>query len=159
MNTGIISTRYATALLKYVEETGGGERVCTQVQQLLAHPEDMGAVELEPELGKFIALLMENGRMQDVRLILRSFVAMYNESRGISLVHLTSAVPSPTLEERLKGLLEAKFGCRVIFESDVDPDLIGGFRLQIGDYMLDASVRRQIETIRREFVISNNRIV
>ena len=38
-------------------------------------------------------------------------------------------------------------------------NLIGGFTLEVGDYLLDASVRRQIETIRRQFVIQNNRIV
>ena len=47
----------------------------------------------------------------------------------------------------------------MLLETSVDPDLLGGFTLEIGDYLLDGSVRRQIETIRRQFVISNNRIV
>ena len=42
---------------------------------------------------------------------------------------------------------------------EVDPSLIGGFVVQVGDYLLDASVRNQIETIRRQFVVQNNRIV
>ena len=56
-------------------------------------------------------------------------------------------------------MLERQLGCEVLLESDVDPDLLGGFTLEVGDYLLDASVRRQIETIRRQFVIQNNRIV
>ena len=43
MNTGIISSRYATALLRYTQETGGGARVCAQVRRLLEHPEERPA--------------------------------------------------------------------------------------------------------------------
>ena len=55
--------------------------------------------------------------------------------------------------------LEKQFGGDVLIESDVNPELLGGFTLEVDDYLLDASVRRQIETIRRQFVIQNNRIV
>ena len=122
MNTGILSSRYATALLRYTQETGGGERVCAQVQRLLEHPEE-------------------------------------NPSLGILVAHLTTAVPAGELEDKLRSMLEKKFGGEVRIESRVDPDLVGGFTLEVGDYLLDASVRRQIETIRRQFVIQNNRIV
>ena len=158
MNTGIISSRYATALLRYTQETGGGERVCAQVKRLLEHPqEDPGP--LEPELERLVALLVKNGRLGDVRFIFRSFIAMYYRSRGIEVARLTTVVPSGELERKLHAILEKQLGCEVLIESFVDPDLIGGFTLEVGDYLLDASVRRQIETIRRQFVISNNRIV
>ena len=158
MNTGIIASRYATALLRYTEETGGGERVCAQVRRLLDHPEqDPGP--LEPELERLIRLVVENGRLEDVKFILRSFIAMYYRSRGIQVAQLTTVVPSEGLERKLRTMLEKQFGTQVLIETKVDPELIGGFTLEVGDYLLDASVRRQIETIRRQFVISNNRIV
>ena len=158
MNTGIISSRYATALLRYTQETGGGERVCAQVRRLLEHPEERPAA-LEPELERFVRLLVKNGRLGEVRFIFRSFIAMYYRSRGIRVARLTTAVPAQELEQKLRSMLERQLGCEVLLESDVDPDLLGGFTLEVGDYLLDASVRRQIETIRRQFVISNNRIV
>ena len=158
MNTGIIASRYATALLRYTQETGGGERVCAQVRRLLDHPEqDPGP--LEPELERLIRLVVENGRLEDVKFILRSFIAMYYRSRGIQVAQLTTVVPSEGLERKLRAMLEKQFGTQVLIETKVDPELIGGFTLEVGDYLLDASVRRQIETIRRQFVISNNRIV
>ena len=158
MNTGIIASRYATALLRYTEETGGGERVCAQVRRLLDHPEqDPGP--LEPELERLIRLVVENGRLEDVKFIFRSFIAMYYRSRGIQVAQLTTVVPSEGLERKLRAMLEKQFGTQVLIETKVDPELIGGFTLEVGDYLLDASVRRQIETIRRQFVISNNRIV
>ena len=158
MNTGIISSRYATALLRYTQETGGGERVCAQVRRLLEHPEERPAA-LEPELERFVRLLVKNGRLGEVRFIFRSFIAMYYRSRGIRVARLVTAVPSPELERKLRTVLEKQFGGDVLIESDVNPDLLGGFTLEVDDYLLDASVRRQIETIRRQFVISNNRIV
>ena len=158
MNTGIISSRYATALLRYVQETGGGERVCAQVRRLLDRPEqDPGP--LEPELERFIQLLVRNGRIGDVRFILHSFIEMYYRSRGVRVARLTTVVASEELERKLHGMLSKQLGCEVLIETKVDPALLGGFTLEVGDYLLDASVRRQIETIRRQFVIQNNRIV
>ena len=62
MNTGIISTRYATAFLQYVLQTGGGDRVCAQVRRLLSGTEP-GPVVLEPELERFVLLLKKHGRL------------------------------------------------------------------------------------------------
>lgn len=159
MNTGIISTRYASALLKYVEETGGGDRVASQVWTLL-HDNDARPELLEPELERLVRLLVKNGRIGDIRFILRSFLSMYYRSKGMRLVRLISAASvSEQMQERLCELLEKQFDCKVSFDSEVDASIIGGFVLIIDDYMLDASVKHQIELIRREFIVQNNRIV
>ena len=158
MNPGVISSRYAKALLKYVQETGNGDAVYAQVRQILDNPESSHG-ELEPELQKFVALLVENGRLEYVKLIFRTFMRMYDESRNRRIAHLTTAVPSPGLEERLKELLEKKLDGSLVFDTSVDPSIIGGFKLQIDDNLLDASVSRQIEELRRQLIESNNRLV
>lgn len=158
MNTGIISSRYADAFLRFTEENGSSDLVCAQIRKLLAD-KDMASVQLEPDLEKFVALLVRKGRMEDVRLIFRTYVEMYYRKRGIVLAHLTTTIPSPELEKTLQGLLEKQFGCEVQIETEVNPALIGGFVLLVGDHLLDASVKQQIESLRRQFVISNNRIV
>ena len=158
MNTGILSVRYAKALLEYSQETGHADRVFHQVNNLLKHP-DKTPDRLEPELERFVALLVRNRRMDALRFILRTYMRMYYDSKGLKAVHLTSAVPSESLEKRLSGMLEKKFGCKVVLETVVDPSLIGGFVVRIGDYMIDASVRSRIESIRRQFIVQNNRIV
>ena len=66
---------------------------------------------------------------------------------------------SPSLNDRIQALLESQTGSKVILDTVVDPSLIGGFVLEVGGYMLDASVRHQIDEIRRQFIVSNNRIV
>lgn len=206
MNTGIIATRYATALLKLVEETGSGELVAAQVQvieKVLDEVPDFRRAVDDPavaavqkislfesslkdsmaqELHKFLELLIRNGRIGDVRLVLTTFVTEYYRSRHIKRARLVVAdpalldpEPTPsdpvpvegslrqaqrlTLESRLRDLIEKQTGCRLILKTEVNPSLIGGFVFEVEDTVLDASVSRQLDFIRRQFIEKNRRIV
>ncbi len=206
MNTGIIATRYATALLKLVEETGSGELVAAQVQviekALDEVPDFRRAVDdpavaavqkislfeaslkdsMAQELHKFLELLIRNGRIGDVRLVLTTFVTEYYRSRHIKRARLVVADPAlldpePTpsdpvpvegslrqaqrsaLESRLRDLVEKQTGCKLILKTEVNPSLIGGFVFEVEDTVLDASVSRQLDFIRRQFIEKNRRIV
>ena len=155
MNTGAISSRYAKALLKLVAQTGRGEAVCAQVRQILADPDSMPQ-PLEPDLENFISLLVRNGREEYIKFILNDFVHGYYQANGIRVAHLVTAVPAPDLEDRIRELLKEY---TLIFDTSVDPDIVGGFVLTVDDMMMDASVRSQIERIRRQFIEKNRRII
>ena len=206
MNTGIIATRYATELLKLVEETGSGELVAAQVQviekALDEVPDFRRAVDdpavaavqkislfeaalkdsMAQELHKFLELLIRNGRIGDVRLVLTTFVTEYYRSRHIKRARLVVADPAlldpeptpsdpvpvegplrqaqrPALESRLRDLVEKQTGCKLILKTEVNPSLIGGFVFEVEDTVLDASVSRQLDFIRRQFIEKNRRIV
>lgn len=226
MNTGIIATRYATALLKLVEETGSGELVAAQVQviekALDEVPDFRRAVDdpavaavqkislfeaalkdsMAQELHKFFELLIRNGRIGDVRLVLTTFIIEYYRSRHIKRARLVVADPallssssvsgsdspvagsdSPvagsvrgtvirqtrlpegdsrrpgSLESRLRELIGKETGCELLLETKVDPSLIGGFVFEVEDMILDASVSRQLDFIRCQFIEKNRRIV
>ena len=206
MNTGIIATRYATALLKLVEETGSGELVAAQVQviekALDEVPDFRRAVDdpavaavqkislfeaslkdsMAQELHKFLELLIRNGRIGDVRLVLTTFVTEYYRSRHIKRARLVVADPAlldpeptpsdpvpvegslrqaqrPALESRLRELIGKETGCELLLETKVDPSLIGGFVVEVEDMILDASVSRQLDVIRHQFIEKNRRIV
>lgn len=158
MNAGIISSRYARALLRLVDETGNGEAVYGQVVRILKDPDTMPR-KLEPELSRLVSLLVKNRRLDQVRFILHRFTELYNASRGRRLASLKTAVPAPELEQRVKALLQERFDGEIILDAEVDPALIGGFILTIDDKLLDASVSRQLEEIRRQFIEKNKRIV
>lgn len=158
MNTGVVSSRYAKALLKYTQETGRSEQVCAQVQAILRNPEAAEGA-LEPELQKFIALLRDNDRLDLVRLVFRDYVKMYYEAKDIILAHLTTVIPAPETEKTLVSMIEEYTGCKVLLDTSIDAGLIGGFVLEVDDILLDASVKCRLETVRRQFIISNNRIV
>ena len=206
MNTGIIATRYATALLKLVDETGSGSAVVDQVRiiekALDELPDFRRAVDdpvvaavqkislfeaslkdsMAQELHKFLELLIRNGRIGDVRLVLTTFVTEYYRSRHIKRARLVVADPAlldpeptpsgpvpvegslrqaqrPALESRLRDLVEKQTGCRLILKTEVNPSLIGGFVFEVEDTVLDASVSRQLDFIRRQFIEKNRRIV
>lgn len=158
MNTGAISKRYAKALLELSRESGRGERDYTQALALLDHPEEKPA-KLEEDIEKLVQLLIRNGRMPYVKFILRSFVDLYRKKNGIVEVCLTMAFPSPGLEEKLRQTLASTIGGTILFTSKVDPDLIGGFVLEVDDRMLNASAKSQLEKIRRKLDELNKRIV
>lgn len=158
MNLGIATKRYATALLRFTRKTGGGERVCMQALGILRDPH-MLPDPMAPELERFVALLAERKRTDKLPGILRAYVDMYCEDAGLKHVVLTSSVKSQELEDRVRASIQERSGCRVILESLVDPALVGGFRIEFDGLMLDASVQRQLEQLRRQFTEKNNRIV
>ena len=158
MNTGAISKRYARALLELSRESGRGERDCAQALALLEHPEAKPA-KLEEDIQKLVELLIRNGRMPYVKFILRSFVDLYRKENGIAEVRLTMAAADPALEERLRQILSSTIDGTILFTSKVDPDLIGGFVLEVDDRQLNASAKSQLEKIRRKLDELNKRIV
>lgn len=184
MDTGIIASRYATALLRLVDETGGGEAVVRQIRTLekafTALPEFRRVMDdsvevagerkmklfetaldepMAPELRKFLLLLMKNGRIGNADFIFHSFDSAYCRSRGIRRGRLVMATASPVLADEVCKRVESETGCRLLLETQVDPALIGGFVFEVDDRMLDASVKHQLETIRHQFVERNRRIV
>ena len=158
MNTGIISSRYAMALLRLVNETGRGEAVYAQAVQVLKDPDSMPR-RLEPELSRLVSLLVRNKRLEYVKFVLHRFTELYNASRGRKLVTLRTAVPAPEMQQRILDLLQERIGGEIVLDAEVDPSLIGGFTLTVDDKLLDASVSHQLEEIRRELLDKNKRIV
>ena len=154
MNTGVISSRYARALLLLTQEDGSGAEVFAQARALLKGPSTVPQ-PLSADLAKLVMLLRRNGRGEYLRFVLADFVRLYCSSTGARIAHLTTAAPSPGLSERIKALL----GGTVYLDTEVDPAIEGGFVLTVDDLMLDASVKGQIERIRREFISRNQRIV
>lgn len=158
MNIGVISSRYATALLDYVRETGGAEKVRAQVESLL-RGDVVEAEDLAPELQRFVSLVASNSRADCLKLMFTLFLKKYDESRNTRTARLRTAVPVPGLEDRISKLLSERFGGGFELESGVDPSLIGGYVVELDDYTLDASVKHQLDTLRRELVDNDKRIV
>lgn len=178
--------RYATALVKYARESGHGATICSEADQLfltIFHTPELRRMvtaaddvvspfekkkllqsalggRISPELSRFLTLLNSNGRMNLVEDILRDFVDLYHRSVGIRKAHLTTvAQPSERLLQRLRALVKEKTGDDVIIQVDVDPTILGGFVFDIDDYLMDASVKRQLDLIREQFIERNRRII
>ena len=176
MNTGIIASRYADALLKYVKETGEGEVVCRQTEileeALRTSPElvrflespallqkALGEEKTTASLEKFLLLVIRQDRIPYLRYILHYFRMRWCESIGVSPAKLVVSTPSPELEERIKGIFNDFTGRKLELKTSVDPSIIGGFIFEVADKRIDASISRQLEELRREFIEKNGRVV
>ena len=142
MNEGIIASRYAGAFLQLVLEHGSGASVVPQARTMLR--------------------LVSNGRTALLREALRSFLSEYYKHEGIRCGVLTVARADeslPVLEARLRTLVQNEFGCTLELETREDPSIVGGFVFALEDYLLDASVRRKLDVIRKRYVENNRRLI
>lgn len=97
----------------------------------------------------FVRLVTQNKREVHLPGMCRNFISMYQEDEGIQTVVLTSAVVlSNTLVEQIRSLLEAELKSSIEMRLKVDPELIGGFMLRIGDKQVDASILNQLKKVK-----------
>ena len=99
----------------------------------------------------FLELLAERHRMPALFRIRRSFDSMWADENKLLPVIVTSAVELD--EELVKSIgerIEEQTGRTVDLSSHVDPDVLGGLVLQVGNMVLDASIRNRLEQLRKQ---------
>jgi len=105
---------------------------------------------VSPEVSRFLAILARRDRLELVPEIAQVFRRLLNEYRGIAVAQVTTAVP---IDERQKATIANRLGQRVgktvTVETSVDPSILGGVIAQIGDNVIDGSVRGRLERLRR----------
>jgi len=104
----------------------------------------------EPELINFLELLVEKHRMTEIFRIRRELDELWkHENRRID-VTVTSAVElDPAVVEKIGQEVERQTGEKVDLSSKVDSDVLGGIVLQVGNMVLDASIRSRLEKLRK----------
>jgi F-type H+-transporting ATPase subunit delta len=108
-------------------------------------------VDADPTLVNFLQLLIENHRLPLIHRIRRQFEVLWDRENRRLPVEVTSAVEldRSVIEALEAGILE-QTGQSVELESNVDPDILGGIVLRVGNSILDASVRHRLEQLRKE---------
>jgi ATP synthase F1 delta subunit len=104
----------------------------------------------DPELLNFLELLIEKGRMAEVFRMRRALDELWkHENRRID-VTVTSAVElDPAVVEKVGEEIERQTGQKVELASRVDGEILGGIVLQVGNMVLDASIRARLEKLRK----------
>lgn len=93
----------------------------------------------------FARLLVENRRLGVVSEIRELYLALKNAHEGVRDARITSAFPLDGASlKQLVADLEQRFKCKIQATVDVDPELIGGARIAVGDQVIDASVRGKL---------------
>ncbi|MEH3053708.1 MAG: ATP synthase F1 subunit delta [Patulibacter minatonensis] len=102
-------------------------------------------------LRNFLELLIEKHRMPAIFRIRRLFDQQSEDDEGILPVQITSAIPlDPATTDSLGERIGAQTGQKIRLNADVDPEIIGGLILRVGNQILDASIRTRLERLRRQ---------
>lgn len=106
----------------------------------------MVKTKLDGQVASFLNLLNQNHRLAALPEIAHQFEAMKNKSESAAEVNITSAFPleGPALTDLLSSL-KKRFGGKELRPTiQIDPELIGGVRIQVGDEVMDSSVKAQL---------------
>lgn len=172
MDIGVISVRYARALLKSATDAGMEDQLYQEMQRLARSFVDvpqlrftidnpmlpgekkeellLTAVGSNPSaLAKsFISLVVREGRESMIQFMANSYITLYRKQKNIIRGKLTTAVSvSPAIEQKMRQMVESKTNGAVEFETEVNPDIIGGFILEYDTFRMDASVQSKLRNI------------
>jgi F-type H+-transporting ATPase subunit delta len=170
MAAGTVAGVYATALLELAHERGSYEAVvagCRTLQadfpaQALADLDDprvgkvrakdclRGMLKDQPkELVDFFQLLVDRDRLRDARAIVEQVDDLDDAAKGVTEVYLhVAASLGEHARERLERSLKGRYGDKYELLTSIDPELVAGFTLRVGDRFIDASSRRKFNEMR-----------
>jgi F-type H+-transporting ATPase subunit delta len=175
-----LANRYAKSLLGLAKERDQVEEVYKDMQYLLSiskvnkefvvvlkspviSPDKKRAIlsavtnnNISPLTDSFIGLLLKKGREMNLPEIATALIEQYKEFREIYSVKLTTATPiSEEVKQAIIDKVKSQSNMKNIeLTAEVDEKLIGGFVLQVGDKLVDASIIYDLNTIKKQF--SNN---
>ena len=166
--------RYAKAILDLANSKGVAEAVNNDMKSIAA------AIETNTELSTFIQnpttkvevkesallevfadvngvtkglfhLLFENKRFEILDAIAVEYSKVFDQSNGIEVAKVTTAIPmDAALEAKVLAKIATLSDKKITIENIVDPSIIGGFILRIGDNQYNASVANRLQVLKRE---------
>ena len=99
----------------------------------------------------FLELLIEKHRVPALHRIRREYDALWEEENKLLPVEVTSAIElDPATVEQIGDKIGERTGRKVQLESKVDPDILGGIVVRVGDRILDASIANRLESLRKQ---------
>jgi F-type H+-transporting ATPase subunit delta len=105
----------------------------------------------DPAVMNFFEVLLERHRMPAIFRIRTDFAGLYDKSKKLMPVLVTSAVElDPETIESLGKRIGEQTGNEIEISSKVDPEILGGIVLRVGNFIMDASIRTRLEKLRRE---------
>jgi len=167
--------RYAKAILETAVSTGKANQVnddmksiivavnsSADLKDFLASPiitsevkmnvlsEIFGSVQADTK--SLFRLLQENKRFEILEAIATQFNVQFDEMNGVEVAKVTTAFPiTADLEAKILAKATSISTKKITIQNTVDPSIIGGFILRIGDKQYNASVSNRLQELKREF--------
>ena len=99
-----------------------------------------------------INLLIDNKRLAILSYVAKKYTVLFDKLKGIEVAKVTTAFPlSDTLNKQVLSKVKEITGKEATIENVINPDIIGGFILRIGDVQYDASVANKLQGLKRQF--------
>lgn len=178
MTDAVVAKRYAQALFSLSEKEGSrdahGEGLAEFAQMLELEPKlglALKSPALRPDekkavigrllerigadatLRNFFFLLADKDRLGSLASIAAEYGAMLDHANGVRRGSVTTAIElSPEKRAELKAALEQKAGGAMVLEFKVDPEILGGVVLAVGDKVMDSSLRAQLGVLREALI-------
>lgn len=186
MEVGILSMRYAKALLGYAQEKGVEDELYQEfiilansfsTQPGLREAIDNPVISVKEKV-KLICIATggnetpSNAFVQFINLVLKQrregylysmalmYLDLYRKLKRIGVGKLITAVSvDKTTEERIRSMAARILRVNIELDTVVDQSIEGGFIFDINDYRLDASIATQLRRVKQQFIDKNRRIV
>ena len=172
-----LATRYAKSLIDLSIERGQLEQVFADMQWLQAVCKSnrdfvnlLRSPIIKNDIKKKIITAVTNGKISELTTafnnllvsknrerslpeIVNAFITAYKTHKNIQTIHLTTATPvSDVVKQAIVNQVKKSGGFEnVEMEEKINPDIIGGFVLQIGDKLVDASIAYDLKSIANQF--------
>ncbi|MCF8713669.1 ATP synthase F1 subunit delta [Joostella atrarenae] len=165
--------RYAKAVLDYAKEQdaldvvgadmkdiyntiNGNEELEGMLQSPVIKLSDKQAAlneifsEVNPVSLRLIAVLIENNRINLLKVVAEKYIVLFDKLRGKELAVVTTAVPlSSELEKKVLDKVKELTGNTATIKNIIDESIIGGFILRVGDLQYNASIANQLSNLKR----------
>jgi len=106
--------------------------------------------EINPMALNLTYLIMAKGKLKNAGQIAGEYERLLNDHYGIKSAEVTTAIALDATEsERLGNYLEAIVGKKIRINSQIDPDILGGFIARIDDSLIDGSIRNKLDMLKK----------
>lgn len=174
MDNGLIPGRYAKALYKLAVEKGNSEEVYEEMKSVVAAFNSTPGLEkvlsnpfvdraekakvlemaagdrVEDDYRGFVKLILDNKREEFARSMAIAYCDIYRQAHHIAKVVITTAAPMADEEmDKIRSVVQNAYkDYQLEYETSVDPNLIGGFVIDVAGNRLDSSLSNEIEQLR-----------
>ena len=174
-----VAKRYAQGLLNFTQEVGSTEAVFAEMKDLVKTVE--GSKELRsffnspiidakkkvsiateifksfsPVSQNLIALVIKQGREGQLQNIAQAFVNKVEDLNGVQRISLTTAqeLSQANIDSILKSASLVNQANKYDVKTIINPDILGGYILRVGDQQVDTSVRSKLNNLKKEFQLN-----
>lgn len=177
MSNSVVADRYAQALVGMISDMSELDRIDSEINlisQIIETDDTFKRFFLSPRVPQadkkalmksvfsdkissdvlnLILLIIDKHRENIVTLIAKRFSALANNLRGVEAGTVITAVPMTDTEFKMLSATVQKFsGRKITLERKIDPSLIGGVVLWLGNHVIDGSISHRLDSIKRKLL-------